>query len=272
MFRASYPLMLNHLLATIYYFLDVPLLQQFKGDEAVGWYDSAYKYIKAFNIIPSFFTFALFPVISRQVKESLTEARFTFRLSVKLLVLTALPLAAATTLMASFLIGLLGGGEFLPDGATALRLIVWSIPIGWINSVTNYVLIALGQERRLTRAFLIGVSFNLITNIIFIPLYSYKAAAITTIASELVLLLVFNYYLVRSMPDIGWNRLLRKPVAAAVIMAAAILAANLVSPWVALVAGLSAYAVALWRLGIFGRRELVILSDLVPARLRRYVV
>ena len=29
--------------------------------------------------------------------------------------------------------------EFLPDGAIALRIIMWSIPFGWLNSVTNYV-------------------------------------------------------------------------------------------------------------------------------------
>ena len=81
--------------------------------------------------------------------------------------------------------------------------------------MTNYVLIALGQERRLTRAFLIGVSFNLIANILLIPLFSYRAAALTTIASELVLLLVFNLYLKRKMPGIGWFRMLWKPIASA---------------------------------------------------------
>ncbi len=265
MLSASYPLMLNHLLATIYFFLDVPLLQQFKGDEAVGWYDSAYKYVKAFNIIPSFFTIALFPVISRQVRESPREARFSFRLSVRLLVLVAVPLAALTTLLADVLIGILGGGAFLPDGAIALRFLIWSIPFGWINSVTNYVLIALGQERRLTWAFIVGVAFNLITNLIFIPLYSYQAAAITTILSEIILLAAFALILSRRMPDVRWGQMLWKPVVAGALMGGAIWLGNLAAVWVGLAAGLFVYPVAVWRLGVFSGQERRVLAELLPA-------
>jgi O-antigen/teichoic acid export membrane protein len=272
MFGQSYPLMLNHLLATIFFFIDIPLLQQFKGDEAVGWYDSAYKYVKAFNIIPSFFTIALFPVISRQISHSIDDARRTFRMSVKLLLLVALPLASLTTVIAPLLIGALGGAAFLPDGALALRLMVWSIPFGWVNSVTNYVLIALGQERLQTRAFAAGVGFNLIANIIFIPLYSYRAAAVTTILSEIVLLVIFNIYLLRKMPDIGWVRLLRRPIAVSAIMVLTMILLIQVHWLVAAVGGLAVYGAGLFLFRIFGKEEKQILSNLLPepvaARLR----
>jgi O-antigen/teichoic acid export membrane protein len=96
----------------------------------------------------------------------------------------------------------LGGEEFLPHGAVALQLVIWSIPIGWMNSVTNYVLIALGVEKRLTNAFIAGVAFNIIANLIFLPRYSYIAASITTILSEVILLGLFALYLRPAMPDV----------------------------------------------------------------------
>ena len=51
MMRESFPLMLNHLLATLFFKVDVPLLEAIKSPTVVGWYSAAYKYIDAFGII-----------------------------------------------------------------------------------------------------------------------------------------------------------------------------------------------------------------------------
>ncbi len=267
MLADSYPLMLNHLFATIFFFIDVPLMQQINGEEPVGWYNSAFKWVNALNVIPSFFTFALFPVISRQIRHDLQEARRTFRLSIKLMVLISLPLAALTTLAAPLLIGILGGAEYLPDGAYALQIIIWSIPIGWMNSVTNYVLIALGQERIQIRAFLAGVSFNVAANLIFLPLFSYRAAAATTILSEILLLSIFAVYLRRGMPDVGWRNLLARPVVATVVMILFMALGARVHVGLGLLLGLLVYPAGLWLLRVFGQDERRILQMVLPAPL-----
>jgi O-antigen/teichoic acid export membrane protein len=49
----SYPLMINHLLATMFWRVDVTLLQPMKGDAVVGWYTTAYRFLDALVIIPS---------------------------------------------------------------------------------------------------------------------------------------------------------------------------------------------------------------------------
>ncbi|MBM4421978.1 MAG: hypothetical protein FJ030_01135 [Chloroflexi bacterium] len=218
MIRESWPLMLNHLLATLFFKVDVALLQPIRGDTEVGWYSTGYKFIEAFNIIPSFFTFALFPIMSRQANEDRPALTRSYTLAVKLLVATALPLAVVTTFLAPTMIGLLAGPEFLPHGAVALTLMVWSIPVGWINSVTNYVLIALGQQRSLTRAFIISLTFNVIANLIFLPIYGYPAAAIITILSEIVEGTPFYITLHRTLAPIPWPRILWKPALATTIM------------------------------------------------------
>ena len=268
-FRVGYPLMLNHLLATVFFKIDQPLLLRLDGEEAVGWYNSAYKWVDGFNVIPSFFTFALFPIISRQVASSMADARRTFRMAVKLLVLVALPLAAVVTLLADVMIGVVGGDEFLPQGALALRLVMWSIPIGWINSVTNYMIVSLGLERRLTFGFVIGVLFNTIGNIIFIPRFSFVAAAITTILSELVLLLMFNYYLRQRMEGVQWVGLLVRPIAVTILMVGAMWAGAQANLWLGLLLGLIVYPAGLWLLRVFGEEEQKIVAAIVPEPLRR---
>ena len=126
----------------------------------------------------------------------------------------------AMTLLARPFIGVLGGSAFLPDSAIALQIMVWSIPIGWINSVTNYVLIAVDQQRFLTRAFVVGLAFNFITNLWFIPLYDYRAAAMITILSELVLLMAFYTGIRSHLAPVPWRTLLWRPALASAAMVA----------------------------------------------------
>jgi O-antigen/teichoic acid export membrane protein len=183
------------------------------------------------------------------------------------MLLISLPLAALTTLMAPIMIGILGGREFLPHGAIALQLVIWSIPFGWMNSVTNYVLISLGREKKLTLAFIIGVGFNLLMNLIFLPIFGYVAAAILTIFSELLLLAVFIYFLKNVMPKIGWIRLIKRPLAATAIMLWAIVLGAQIHLIAGLLLGLLAYPIALWALKVLDIEERQILGSLIPESL-----
>jgi O-antigen/teichoic acid export membrane protein len=189
-------------------------------------------------------------------------------MSIKLLTLVSLPLAAAVTFLAPTLITLLGGEEFLPHGYIALQIIIWSIPVGWLNSVTNYVLISLGQERLQTGAFIAGVTFNLVGNLLLLPYLSYVGAGLTTIASEIILLLIFNYYLEQKMPGVGWWRLLWRPGLVAAGMLAVMAAVQPFNLWLALFLGLWVYPAGLIALRVFGAEEKRILAALIPQKIQ----
>ncbi len=206
-------------------------------------------------------------MISRQVKHSLDDARRSFQMAIKIMALISLPLAVIITMTAPVLIGVLGGSAFLPHGAIALQIVVWSIPIGWLNSVTNYVLIALGQERLQTRAFLIGVGFNLIGNLLLIPRYSYAAAGVITILSEIVLLYVFNWYLVKRMPEVGWFRLLARPALVTVVMAVVGVLGSQLHLVVGVALAVAVYPLGLWALRVFGEEERQIAAAILPRRM-----
>ena len=269
--RESFPLMLNNLLATLFYKVDVTLLQPLRGPTEVGWYSTGYKFVDAYNVIPSMFTFALFPVMARQAhrQDRREDLRFTYLFAVKVLVAIALPLAVLNTVLAPVLIGLLGGAEFLPNGATALILLAWSMPFGWINSVTNYVLISLGQQRALTRAFAVALLFNVAVNLVFIPSYGFAAAAAITILSEIVEGLAFYYFLRRSLGGMPWPGLLWRLWAGAGAMTAVIYGLWALHPFVALAAGLAVYVAALVGLRAFDDEEQRTLLGILPGRLRQ---
>lgn len=265
---ASWPLLTNHFLATIFFQVDVLIIEALHGARMLGLYSVAYKWVAALNIIPAFFTQALLPVMSRQAQEDPAALRRTCILGIKLLSLLALPLAALFTALAWALTGLLGGEQYLPDGAIATQLMIWSIPVGWINSFLQYALIALDLQRRITRAFLLAVSFNIIANLLLVPRYGYQAAALTTIASELILLLPFAWLLHRALGPLPWRDMLWRPLLATALLLLALAGLWPLSPALALLLGGGLYALLLWQLRPLTALERRMLRPLLPQRLR----
>jgi O-antigen/teichoic acid export membrane protein len=214
----SFPLMINHLLMTLFFRIDILILQPTWGDRAVGFYGAAYKYIDGINIIPSYFTLAIFPMMSRYAQTARDSLIRAYILSLRLLLMLALPLAVGTPFIARELILILGGSQYLPDSMIALQLLIWFLPFSFINQVTHYVLIAIDQQRFLTKAFIIGVTFNVVANLILIPRYGYQAAAVTTVFSEWALLIPFYYSIRKNLCHVPWLSIAWRPTLAAAVM------------------------------------------------------
>lgn len=269
MLGESWPLMLNHLLATLFFKIDVVILERFKGNDVVAQYSTAYKWVDAIGVIPAFFTMAMLPLMSRMASEDRDGLKRNYQLSVKLLVMLALPVAVMTTFLAPILIGTLGGARYAVDGTRALQLMIWFIPIGWINSLTQYVLIALNMQRPLRWPFIVAVGFNISANLFLIPTFSYQAASINTILSEVVLQIGFYVLLRRALGEIPWFGMLAKVALAAAFMACAMAVTYPVHPLLGMVAGGASYGAGLLILRPFTPEETIRLSPLLPGPLRR---
>jgi O-antigen/teichoic acid export membrane protein len=248
----------------VFWRIDLWILKPLAGAAAVGIYSAAVKYLDGINVIPSYFTLAIFPLMSRYAKDSRDSLVRAYQLAIRLLVMVALPIAIVVTVLATPLIRILGGSAFLPDSAIALRILIWSIPVGFVNSVTQYVLIAVGQQRFLTRAFIIGVAFNLVANLIFIPQYGYQAAAVVTILSEFSLLFPFYYAVRRHVAPLPWVDLLWRQVVAAAVMAAVSLALMSRSEWLAATLGVVVYLIMLVILGTFRNADMARIWQAMP--------
>ncbi len=272
MVRESWPLMINNLLSMGFFKADVILLKAMRGDIVLGLYSGvAYKIIDAINIIPSSFTFALFPLMSRYADTSRQAMSRAYRLAVRLLIIVALPLAFSLTVLAYPLARIIGGSGYMPDSAIALQLMVWSIPLGFVNSVTHYVLIALGRQRQLTLAFLVGLAFNVLTNALAIPVWSYRASAVIHILSEGVLLGAFYVLLRRDLPPVPWLSLLWRPLLAGALMGGLGMVLWKAHPLVAVIVALAAYVLALWALGIAHEPDMDVVTGMIPHRIRKAV-
>jgi len=187
--RDTVPLMLNGLLNNVFFRIDIQVLQP-KGSAVVGNYANSYKVIDAAGVIPSSFVLALFPQLSRRATSPDGLVR-VYALAARLLLVVGLAIAVAGTLLAVPVTRLAWGPAFLPDSANALHILVWFLPLSFFNGLTQYVLIALGLQARITRAFALAAVFNLGANLMLTPTFGYVAAAWITIATEVVLLVPF---------------------------------------------------------------------------------
>ena len=264
MMNTSFPLMINHLLASVFFRIDVLLLKPMQGDTVVGYYGAAYKYVDGLLIVPQYFTQAIFPLMSRYAASSRESLMRAYVLSLRLLLILALPIAAGTPFIAHGLILVLGGAEYLPDSRIALQLLIGFLPVSFVNSVTQYVLIAIDQQRFLTRAFLIGVSFNIAANLVAIPLFSYQGAAVVTILSELALLIPFYYSVRKHLGRLPWISLVWQPALASAFMVAAMWPVRGI-PWPLLILfGGGVYVVVLFLIGGFRQPDMDLLTSLIP--------
>ena len=265
----SLPLMINHLLSTIFFRIDVFILSPTWGDAAVGFYNAAYKYIDGINVIPQYFTLALFPLMSRFAAGSRESLMRAYVLSLRLMLLLALPIAMGTPFVARELIWFLAGEQFIPDSVIVLQLLIWFLPFSFINQVTQYVLIAVDQQRYLTRAFVIGVLFNLAANLIFIPLYGYRAAAVTTIFSEWALLIPFYLLVRRSLGPVPWFDIAWRPTFAAAVMGGVLWLLGDINFLASVTVAIASYGASLTLVGGLSQRDMDILWRAVPlGRLR----
>jgi len=159
----------------------------------------------------------------------------------------------------------------VPDSAIALAILIWFLPLSFFNGLTQYVLIAIGRQARITLAFVFAAVFNVGANLLLIPRYGYVAAAVVTILSEVVLLVPFLFALrgrVRAGPVL--LAALRPVPAAAVLAVLLLLGWDAGQPWRLLLAAAAtaAYLPLLLVSGVFDPGERRLLQGLLPARLR----
>lgn len=251
----SWPLLLNSLLLNVFFRADYFFIQPIKGDHATGVYDAAYKFINMLLIIPSYFTMAIFPLMSRYATSSQEKLLYGYRLAIKFMLMLAWPIVIGTMALAPILIEILGGHAYLPDSARCLRILIWFLPMSYVNGVTQYVLVAVDKQRSITLAFVIGVIFNLGANAFAVPLYGVIGASAVTVLTEVALFIPLQITSHKNVGTVHWAATVGRSTIAGVVMGFVVIAGWRIGAIPAAMFGTVAYCVALVLTRAVGRRE-----------------
>ncbi len=199
MLKGGLPFALTTIFTSIYFNFDTVLVAKFIGDDAAGIYRAAYNLILPLIMITAAVSGAVFPFVSQSFRTHKEDVARVLQRSATHLIMIALPIAVATTLLSNEIIHLLFEPSYAP-AAVCLSILVWFIPIVYLTNLFGNSLGAMDQQHFVLRVTTLNVIFNVGANLIVIPHYAQIGASVTTVATEL---LGFSFLVVRMKREIG---------------------------------------------------------------------
>lgn len=185
----------SQLAVSIYVNSDNTILGLLKDDYAVGIYSVS---VKIYNIAQGLLTSILMVVIPRLSllygKGLKKKYNSLLKKLLHAFLALSLPASLGLILLSKDIVWLIAGRKYIPS-VRALQLISLAIVFSvfsWIFS--DCVLIPAKREKYVFISTFITAFFNIILNLILIPFWSYDGTALSTVLSELMVLIMNAYY------------------------------------------------------------------------------
>ena len=180
------PFALTFVLTIIYFRIDQPLIDVFRGLREAGLYAAAYKPIESLLFIPITFLSIVFPVLSVYHRERRAEMLDAVNRFYKALLLMGWPAALGIFVLAHPLTPLLLGSKFL-ESEPALRILALALGVAFVNNAFIGALNASDRQTSFSWAAGWSVAVNIALNLTLIPAFGFIGASWATVATEVAL-------------------------------------------------------------------------------------
>ncbi len=181
----SIPYGILAVLGFLYFKIDTVILSYLRGNFETGIYALGYKFLEALVFIPNALSFALFPVLAKLHKDSPGKIKPLFLKSIKTMFILGLFAVAGYILVLPYVIN-----TFLPKYTPAIsviKILSLTIPFMFVHVPASVVLTS--SDKYLKQVILFSViplTFNILFNIIFIPLFGLVAASWISVGSDIL--------------------------------------------------------------------------------------
>ncbi len=247
--------------SAIYNRIDVLLITFLKGYEQTGFYTAAYKIFDLLGFFPSVVSYTLFPFFAGLMsKNALLEVRINLEKYLKLMILAAVPMAVGGSILSAKLISLIAGPEYAP-AAGVLAILIWAPAILFIYIPANALVISQLTKKALVVTG-VNVIINTLGNLLLLPRFGIKAAAIMTVVSELIQGIFYFYFINKNITNFSFSGLWVKPVFSAAVMGAVLWQARKYPLLFSLPLGAGIYLVMLILTGFLGKADILTMKNL----------
>jgi O-antigen/teichoic acid export membrane protein len=263
--KESWPFAITGISINLYLWIDTILLSVIHGQEAVGLYNASYKLILVLLFIPVVFNNAFFPLMSQYFISSKESLKVTFDKVFKIMILIGFPIGIGTLLIANKVILIIYGNQFL-GAVTVLQILIWSTVLIYARNSFERLLESSNKQLSVTKIFIIGVLFNVILNMIFIPKFSYIGAAITTVLTDIIVLGMLIHSVQRSTGIIiskNTKISLFKILLASLIMGIIINQLIFLNIFILILVGIISYIASLFIMHILDEDEISMLKSII---------
>lgn len=259
---AALPLSVVSIFTLIAFRVDTILLSFLKSSVDVGIYSASYRLLEVFLFIPAVFTIAVFPIFSQFFVSAKDSLKFTYQKSFKYLTILSLPIAVGITLLAQPIILLIYKSSFLPS-VLVLQILIWTIPITFLNYIFGSILPAMNRQNTLLKITFVSMVFNIVLNLLVIPTYSYIGAAVATVLTEAIVIALCFFVLSKSFCSVNIPNVLIKPAIASAVMAVFILTVK-TNLFLVIIISIIIYFTVLILIKTFNQEDFDIITQIIP--------
>lgn len=251
--RQSLPLGGSVLITFFYFKADTIILSLLQGSAAVGTYSVAYKVMENLTFFPAMLAGLILPIVSRFVGTDHFRFREIADSTFRVFFILALPIVIGGMFFSDDVIAIVAGEGFA-DSVPVLELLLASLGFIFFGHFFNMLLIAGNHQRKLMQAIFFVAVFNIASNLILIPRFSYSGAAVTSLLTEMVVVVVTGSLVFRHIGYVPSFRLFGRIAIAACAMGSFLFFVKL--PFVMEgTLSVTVYLVALWLLKAVSSRE-----------------
>lgn len=193
--KESLPMGIAVVITFLYFKTDTIMLSMMKSSSDVGIYNAAYKVIENITFFPAMIIGLILPLTARYIFTDKDKFHSISDKTFKFFVILIIPIVIGTLFLADGIIRLIGGGGFT-ESADVLRIIIFSLTFIFFGSFFNNILLAGNLQKKMMIALGVCAVFNISLNFYLIPHYSYIGASITSVFTEM-LVVIFGFYLTR---------------------------------------------------------------------------
>jgi O-antigen/teichoic acid export membrane protein len=259
--RASLPFGVIGFALGLSYKFDSVLLNIFRTDAETGYYNAAYNLVFSAAVFSNIFNTSLYPSLARQAVNDPGQLPKIYQRSLGYLILLALPIAVGVWALADQLVLLLFKAAYQP-ATPALQIVIWVLPWMFASEFLGYIVLISGQEKYVARSVLISTGFNVVLNLFMVPVFGFIGAAVMTVLTEVVLVGQYVLILRSLIKEFNWSKILLRPIVAAAIMGAVVIALRPLPLALNVAVGALVYGGLLLALGVLGKDEMSFLRSL----------
>jgi O-antigen/teichoic acid export membrane protein len=176
----------------LYFRVDTIVLSLLRTPREVGLYGASYKFLEVAVIGPYAILNSLFPTMSRFLGGQRDRIRPLAQSAFDIGLVVSVPATVLAIAFAGDIISITAGDKYAP-GAVALKLLAPYIVATFLLTPALAVLLAIGANRALLLVNVGLLVLNIGLNFVFIPFYGYKVAAVISVASEVVDLVLLTW-------------------------------------------------------------------------------
>lgn len=189
--QSSWPLVISALTVIAYMRIDQLMIKNMLGSVSVGNYSAAVRITELFSILPVVITNSMFPSLVNASKDTLLYHSRLAKLY-SILIYSSFALAIVTTVLSPIIISLLYGQQY-QDAIPVLRIHVWSTVFIFLGVASSQQLVIEGKSKETLYRTILGLTSNIILNIILIPAYGINGVATATLISYAISSFLSNF-------------------------------------------------------------------------------